>query len=142
AKGGVLHMTATDERRAQIEELMALTGAELTFDMLAESMRGMALGMHLSASGDIEVPWDEIDAGVTAQLAGMRNSLLDSTRAVFAYPYAPLTAAEVEAYVAFLRTPAAQNFYRTITASIGTIMQTSMFRLGESVAQRLQRVNI
>ncbi len=142
AKGQVLYLGLPEHRRGQLGELMALTGAEIMFDMLGESLRGMAMGLRLAAAGDIEVPWSEIDADVARQLSGMKTSLTDATRAVLAYTYASLSDDELEAYLEFLRAPATRKFYAAATLAIGDILRETMFGLGETVAQRLRRVEI
>ena len=142
AKGQTLYWRVAEHRRAQFDELLELSGAEMTFAVLRESLRGMALGLHLSAGGDIETPWEEIDDAVQLQLAGMQQSLVEAARAALAYTYADLTDDEMESYLTFLRTPAARKFYGNATLAIGAIIRETMAELGETVAGRLRRVDI
>lgn len=142
AKGQTLYFVASGNRQGQIEELLELSGAELTFAMLGESIRGMAVGLHLSSHGDLDVPWTEIDAGVQTQLAGMQQSLAEATRGALAYTYDPLSDAELEAYLDFLRRPATRKFYEVTTLAVGAIIREAMFTLGEDLAARLARVEI
>jgi hypothetical protein len=142
AKGQILYLALPEPRRGQLGELMELTGTEIMSDLMAESLRGMAMGLRLAAAGDLEVPWSEIDADVSRQLSGMKSSLADATRAVLAYTYASLSDDELEAYLQFLRAPATRKFYGAATLAIGDILRETMFGLGETVAQRLHRVNV
>jgi hypothetical protein len=142
AKGKTLYFVLPEIRRAHFDEVMALSGAEMTFSMLGESLRGMALGLHLSAKGDIDLAWDEIDAQVRTQLKGMQESLVDATRSTLAFTYEKLSDAELEAYLDFLRAPATKKFYATVTVAIGRIIEETMFDIGQDVAARLNAVAV
>ena len=142
AKGKTLYWSVSERRKAQFEELVDLSGAEMTFAIISESLRGMALGLHLASGGDIETPWEEIDNAVKIQLSGIRESLAEAAHATLAYTYHDLTDAELEDYLSFLRTPAARKFYDTATLAVGDIIRETMFGLGESVAIRLRRADI
>ena len=143
AKGQTLYFDTTPSRRAQFDELMNLTGADIVFSILRESIRGMALGLRLSDDeGDLHQDWAEVDAGVQAELEGMRDSLSEATRAVLAYTYSSLSDSEIEAYLAFLRSPATRKFYAAATAAIAEILQDTMLSLGRDVATKLNAVQI
>lgn len=142
AKGRTLYITGSENRRAQLDELLGLAGADMTFAMLGESIRGMALGLHLAAHGELELPWDEIDQGVQRQLAGLHESLAEASRGAVALTYAELSEAELETYLAFLRQPATRRFHAVAGGTIGTLIRETMFSLGEDVAARLARVDI
>lgn len=142
AKGKTLYFVLPETRRARFDEVMQLSGAEMSFAMLGESLRGMALGLHLSAKGDIALSWDEIDATVTAQLHGLEESLVDATRSTLAFTYAELSDEDLETYLDFLRAPATRKFYATAAAAIGEIMEETMFGIGQDVAARLSAVAI
>jgi hypothetical protein len=142
AKGKTLYFVSPELRRARFDEVMTLSGAEMSFAMLGESLRGMALGLHLSAKGDIDLSWDEIDAEVEIKLSGLRESLIDATRSTLAFTYAELSDAELEAYLDFLRAPATRKFYSAVTIAIGQILEQTMFDLGQDVAARLSAVSV
>lgn len=142
AKGKTLYFVLPEARRLSYDEVMQLSGAEISIAMLGESLRGMALGLHLSAKGDIELSWDEIDAEVTAELAGLKDSLIDATRSTLAYTYAGLSDDELGAYLEFLRAPATRKFYSTVTTAIGAIIEETMFDIGQDVAARLSAVAV
>ena len=72
----------------------------------------------------------------------MQDRLIEATRATFAYTYESLSDDELEAYLAFLRAPAAQKFYATATLLVGDIIRRTMLGLGTSVAARLNAVQI
>jgi hypothetical protein len=143
AKGQTLYWRISDTRRAQFDELMHLSGMEVSFAILSETLRAAAVSLHMSQdTGDLEVPWGEIDAGVTEQLSGMHDRLLEATRATFAYTYDSLTDAELEEYLAFLRAPAAQKFYGAATVAVGDIIRRTMLDLGQRIVARLNAVQI
>jgi hypothetical protein len=121
---------------------MTLSGAEMTFTMLGESLRGMAMGLHLSAKGDIELSWDEIDAEVQSKLSDLRESLVDATRSTLAVTYADLSDAELETYLEFLRAPATRKFYTVVATAIGQIIEETMFDIGQDMAARLSAVSV
>jgi hypothetical protein len=142
AKGKTLYFVLPEIRRARFDEVMQLSGAEMSFAMLGESLRGMALSLHLSAKGDIALSWDEIDASVTAQLDGLEESLVDATRSTLAFTYADLSDEDLETYLEFLRAPATRKFYATAATAIGEILEQTMFGIGQDVAARLNAVAI
>ena len=143
AKGQVLYWSISETRRSQFEELMKISGAEVSFALLSETLRAAAVSLHMSQdNGDLNLPWEEIDAGVAEQLIGMQDRLIEATRATFAYTYESLTDDELEIYLAFLRAPAAQKFYATATMLVGDIIRRTMLGLGASVAVRLNAVQI
>lgn len=143
AKGQMLYWRISETRRVQFDELMRLSGMEVSFAILSETLRAAAVSLHMAQDkGDLDVPWEEIDAGVGARLTGMRERLVEATRATFAYTYEALTDDELEAYLVFLREPAAQRFYGTATLAVGEIIHRTMLALGKSVAARLNAVHI
>lgn len=142
AKGKTLYFVAPESRRARFDEVMQLSGAEMSFAMLGESLRGMALGLHLSAKGDIALSWADIDAHIKSQLDGMEDSLADATRSTLAFTYAELSDDDLEAYLDFLRAPATRKFYATLTLAIGEIIEETMFGIGQDVAARMGAVAI
>ena len=142
AKGKTLYFVAPEPRRTRFDEVMRLSGAEMSFAMLGESLRGMALGLRLSARGDIALSWAEIDAEITARLTGLEDSLVDATRSTLAFTYADLSDDDLEAYLTFLRAPATRKFYATLTLATGEIIEETMLSIGKDVAARLGAVAI
>jgi hypothetical protein len=142
ARGQALYLQSSRMRQAQLDALLELSGAEVTFAMLGESLRGMAIGLHLAAHGDLDIPWEEIDSSVGARLAGMRQSLAEASRGALALTYAELTDAELATYLEFLRRPATRKFYSVASVTVGAIIREAMLSLGADVAARLQRVDI
>jgi hypothetical protein len=130
-------------RTAQIDALMALVTTEISATMVGQSVRAMLLGMAVShQSGEIEVPWSEIDAQVTAMMPDLQAHVSASQRALMAYAYRDLTDAELDRYIAFLRTPAAQRFYSAAAIAVGHIVTQGMSAFGEAFAARMQSVEI
>jgi hypothetical protein len=142
AKGQALLLKASPARQRQLQQVFALGSADVTFAMLRESLRGLALGLHLARGGDLTVPWEEIDAAVAAELFGMEASLKDASLGTLAYALEPLTDDELAAYLSFLSAPGTQKFQALTALTIGRAIQETMGRLGTAVADRLSAVAI
>jgi hypothetical protein len=142
AKGHVLLFRASPGRQAQIGEVLELGSAEVTIGMLKESLRGMALGLHLSKNDGLTVPWEEIDAAVGRELAGMEESLRDASLGTLAYALSPLSDEELASYLDFLRAPGTQKFQALTALTIGRAIHDAMGTLGTGVAARLSAVAI
>ena len=136
-------MDADSQRARQLDEMLTLANTEIANAMVGQSIRGMLIGMSLSQQrGDIEVPWEEIDAHLAAILPVIRADVAAAQRAIVAYTYRDLPAADLDAYLEFLRTSAAQKFYALASYSIGTIVTDMMTRFGHTMAAKMGRVNV
>lgn len=142
AKGQALLLRASPGRRSQIEEMLRLGQAEAMIAMLAESLRGLALGLHLSKYGDIEVPWEEIDAHVETTLGDMESALLEAGLGSLASTFESLDDEEIEAYLDYLRAPATQRLQTLTTTALGFALHDAMRAIGAKVAARLSAVAI
>lgn len=140
----VLDGLAADATRVrQIDEMLALVSAEISRSMVGVAMRAMMVSMAMSgATGDIEVPWEEIDEQLAMILPGVELEVLASQRALMAYAYQDLSDDQLEVYVEFLRTDVSQKFYAIVGYGVGAIMESSMGRFGEQLARRLNQVNV
>lgn len=136
-------MDATSRRSGQLDEIMTLVSAEVGRAMLGQAMRAMLMSMAVSGgAGDIEVPWEEIDAQLEQILPGLEAEITMTQRAIMAYAYKDLADDELEQYLQFLRTDASQKFYAVLGLSVGRIMESTMSRFGEELAHRLNQVNV
>lgn len=130
-------------RSAQLDDLMELISAEISGIMAGQSMRALLVGMSVSHQrGDIEVPWQDIDAQVEAMMPGLIADHTRAQRAMMAYAYRGLSDAELDEYIEFLRTAPAQKLYAIAAYSVGQIVARSMSRFGETLAARMASVNI
>lgn len=130
-------------RDRQISEIMDLVSAEVSRSMVGEAMRALLVSMSVSgATGDIEVPWDEIDAQLAQILPGVEAEVLNTQRALMAYAYRDISDDDLETYIQFLRTEVSQKFYVLVGRGVGAIMTNSMSRFGEQLAHRLNQVNV
>jgi len=130
-------------RSTQLDELMKLMSAEISGVMAGQSMRALLLGMSVSHQrGDIEVPWQEIDAQVEAMMPSLLADHTRAQRSMMAYAYRGLTDDELERYIAFLRTAPAQKLYAIAAYAVGQIVARSMSSFGETLAARMASVNI
>jgi hypothetical protein len=133
---------AGSRRHRQIEEILQLMSADIAIAMVGQSVRGMLIGMSMMGHGDIEVPWEEIDAQVEIMLPQMQDEIAQTQRAMLAFVYRSLDDSEIETYLEFLRTDAAQRFYALATLSVGQIVTDSMSAFGRNIAERLGRVGV
>jgi len=130
-------------RDRQIGEIMELVSAEISRSMVGEAVRAMMVSMAMSGgSGDIEVPWEQIDEQLAEILPGVEAEVLETQRALMAYAYRDLSDDELETYVEFLRTEASRKFYVIVGVGVGSIVKGAMSRFGEQLADRLNQVNV
>lgn len=134
---------AGTRRDEQIEEMLTLVSAEIATTMIRQSVRGMLIGMSMNEQkGDIEVPWEEIDAHLSAIMPGIEADVAITQRAMMYYAYRDLTEDELETYLEFLRTKSAQKLYAVAAYSIGEIVAERMEAFGETLARKLAQVNV
>jgi hypothetical protein len=134
---------AEAKRTKQVDEIMVLVSAEVGRTMLGQAMRAMMVSMTMSgATGDIEVPWTEIDAQLALMLPGLEQEVAATQRALMAYAYRDLSDDELDRYIGFLRTDVSMKFYAVLGYSVGVIMEKAMGKFGEELAYRLNRVNV
>jgi len=130
-------------RERQIDDIMTLVSADISRAVLGEAMRGMMLSMATSgATGDIEIPWEEIDAQLAQILPGVELEVLSTQRAIIAYAYQALSDDDLDIYLDFLATEQSQKFYATSSVVVGQVIKGAMSRFGEELASRLNRVNV
>lgn len=142
-EGGTLSDEAGAVRSTQLDDLMELMSAEISGVMAGQSMRALLLGMSVSHQrGDIQVPWQEIDAQVEAMMPSLIADHTRAQRAMMAYAYRNLSDDDLERYIAFLRTPPAQKLYGIAAYAVGQIVAHSMSSFGEALAARMASVNI
>jgi hypothetical protein len=143
AEGHVLADAAGPGRAGQLDTLMRLVSTEISSTMVGQSVRAMLMGMAVSHQrGDVTVPWSEIDAQVTAMMPDLQASVAAGQRAIMAYAYRDLSDGELDRYIAFLRTPAAQRFYLITAIAVGHIVTEGMSAFGEAFAARMASVEI
>jgi len=134
---------AEAKRTKQIDEIMDLVSADVGRAMLGQAMRAMMVSMAVAgATGDIEVPWEEIDAQVAQMLPGLEAEVSASQRALMAYAYQTLPDEELDTYIEFLRTDVSKKFYAVLGYGVGAIMESTMSTFGTELARQLNRVNV
>lgn len=140
-----LALAAEDDalRHRQIEEMLVLVSADIGAEMVRQSLRGLLIGMSVTGQqGDIEVPWDEIDAHLDAIMPEIEADVMLTQRAMMFYAYRDLSSEEMDRYLDFLRSEPARKLYAVAALAIGRIIAERMETFGEAVAQRLARVNV
>lgn len=143
AEGQGLVSNASVIRQTQIDALMELVSAEISAAMVGQSVRALLLGLSVShQQGDVSVPWQEIDTQVEAMMPGLLADVGRTQRAMMAYAYRDLTDDDLDRYIEFLRTPAAQKFYAVAAYAVGRIVADGMSAFGEAFAARMQSVNV
>ena len=135
---------ATGTRRAeQITEMLDLVSADIAKAMIRQSVRGMLIGMYVNGQqGDIQVPWEEIDTHLDTIMPAIEADVALTQRAMMFYAYRDLSVADLDAYLAFLRTEPARKFYAVAAYSIGEIIAERMEIFGETLARKLDQVNV
>jgi hypothetical protein len=142
-RGTTLSLAADARRGAQLDDLMELMSAEISGVVAAQSMRAMLVGLAVAhQQGMIEIPWDEIDMQVRATMPDLIADDARTQRALMAYAYRGLSAAELDQYIEFLRTSPAQKLYAVAAHSVDQIIASSMSRFGDILAARMASVNI
>ena len=130
-------------RSEQVEEMLQLVSADIATSMIRQSVRGMLIGMSMNGQqGDIEVPWEEIDAHLSAIMPDIEADVALTQRAMMYFAYNDLTEAELDTYLDFLRTDAARKFYAVAAYSIGEIIAERMEAFGETLSRKLAQVNV
>lgn len=143
SRGEAIFASAPVIRATQIDQLMELVSAEISGAMVGQSLRALLLGLSVShQQGQIAVPWEEIDTQVRAMMPGLLLDIGQTQRAMMAYVYRDLTDDELDRYILFLRTPAAQKFYAIAAYAVGRIVAEGMADFGEAFAARMQSVNV
>jgi hypothetical protein len=141
---GIALAAAGDPRRQeQIDEMLKLVSADIATAIVRQSVRGMLIGMTMNGQqGDIEVPWEEIDAHLDTIMPAVEADVQLTQRAMMFYSYAPLSESDLDRYLDFLRTTAAQKLYAIASYAIGEIITTHMEEFGETLARRLAQVSV
>lgn len=143
SRGDTILAAAPVIRSTQVEQLMELVSAEISAAMVGQSLRALLLGLSVShQQGQIAVPWEEIDTQVKAMMPGLLLDIGQTQRAMMAYVYRDLSDDELDRYISFLRTPAAQKFYAIAAYAVGRIVAEGMADFGEAFAARMQSVNV
>lgn len=141
--GGVLAIAATPRRKAQIDEMLGLVSADLSAAMVRQSMRGILIGLSMTTQqGDIEVPWEEIEAQLDAIMPGLEADIASTQKALMFYAYETFSEADLDEYLVFLRTGSAQKLYAVIAYAVGDIITERMHAFGDALATRLARVSV
>lgn len=134
---------AATRRSEQIDEMLDLVSADITTAMIRQSVRGMLIGMSMtSQQGDIEVPWEDIDAQLDIMMPDIEADVALTQRAMMFFAYQDLGDDDLESYLEFLRTDAGRKFYAVAAFAIGEIVTQRMERFGETLARKLDQVNV
>lgn len=143
SRGEILLDEASVIRVTQVDRLMELVSAEMSAAMVGQSVRALLLGLSVAHQrGEIMVPWPEIDGQVQAMMPTLMAEIARTQRAMMSYAYRDLTDEELETYVEFLATPAAQKFYAAAAYAVGRIVADSMAEFGTSLAHRMRRTDV
>lgn len=141
---GIELSTAAGPRRSdQIDEMLQLVNADVATAMIRQSVRGMLMGMAINGQqGDIEVPWEEIDAHLNAIMPDIEADVALTQRAMMFYAYRELTDTELDTYLDFLRTGSAQKLSTVAAYAIGEIITERMEAFGETLSRKLAQVSV
>lgn len=141
-RGLALAGESDPRRQEQVDEMLALSSADIGIAMVRQTVRGLLIGMSLAGGqGDIEIPWEEIDAQLDATMPDIVADVAQTLRAVTFYTYRNVSEAELDRYLDFLRTDAAQRLYALVTYSVGQIASERMERFGAALIRHMSRVD-
>jgi hypothetical protein len=142
-EGEAIAARATSRRQDQIDEMLRLVSADISTQMVKQSIRGMMIGMSVTGQhGDISVPWEEIDAQLDIIMPGIEADIGATQRAMMFYAYRDFSDDDLDSYLTFLRTGAAQKLYAVAAYSIGQIVAERMHAFGEALVTKMARVNV
>lgn len=137
AEGERLLGAASPARRRLIEEFATVSrGAETSASALLNLFLAMQTGMA-RAVGRLDVPpVAELRAQAAPRLAQMAEQMAPVMLALAAELYAPLSDADLAAYVQMLKTPAGLNLTEASIAALDRVMLESAEELGRLAAPR------
>lgn len=137
-EGAELWAGLSPERQQVLERIQTLAGGDMVPVMLRETMRALYMGMSLSAPnrpGALDT--ESIDAMLDTVLPELITQVETATRAISAVIYEELDDSELEAYAAFLETPAARRFYSVLVVAMTGITVDATETFGTQLARRL-----
>ncbi len=106
--------------------------------MLRETMRALYVGMMLASPNQPgALDTDTIDAMVDQLLPSLVAEVEAATRALSAVIYEDMEDGELEAYAAFLETPAARSFYSAVLIAMTGVTVQATETFGAQLARRL-----
>jgi hypothetical protein len=132
-----------DPRAGQIDRFIA------TSDLLEQNVAGALTGNLAFMNGMNEtgvygtrLPQDEVMAQVWGQEAQIRSDTESWLHAYLGLAYAPLTDAELDAYIAFWETPAGQRLNTALFAAFDQVFTAVSEDLGRAAGEAMQGQDI
>lgn len=137
-EGTALWEDLSPERKDLLLRIQSLAGGDAVPVMLRETMRALYLGMMLASPNQPgALDTDTIDAMVDQLLPGLVAEVEAATRALSAVIYEDMEDGELEAYAAFLETPAARSFYSAVLIAMTGVTVQATETFGAQLARRL-----
>jgi hypothetical protein len=142
-QGILIYAAATQTRRAQIDEDLALTAtgpmirvAKVTFQTLLVAL------MVAKAHGQGPIPWDAIDAQAEALLDTRIDQFIHDYRFAEAYTYRDISEADFETYLTFVRTEAGRHFAEISIFAQAMVMDQFLKKLADTFAAHLRESTV
>lgn len=136
AKLRVAEMEAEEDPRLRQVEAFIAAGDLIEANVAGGLNTSLAFWRGLRDGGfpSRDMPEEDMLAQVWAQEPEIRAETTDWLRAYLSLAYEPLSDAELDAYVAFARTPAGQALNRALFAAFDRMFADVSYRLGREVA--------
>jgi hypothetical protein len=132
-QGKKLLPTLPPERAALYDEYWRVAAAP-TLAISRQLVRAQVLATTLSARHSDDVPWYAVDDALDRLMPKVMPAIKDSIVSGNAMIYRELSDADMTAYLAFLKSPAAQRFYLAASAALDDVLGDEMRRFGDAVA--------
>lgn len=127
---------AESPRLAAYEDMMAALSSVETGLALALNLNKAVLnGMIASGDFPFAMTEDQVSAMVESQSGLMQGAIREQLFISFAYTYRDLTDAELEIYIAFLRSEAGRRFYSELVAATDAIMSERARAFGKRLME-------
>jgi uncharacterized protein len=126
----------TDQKRADIDRLMQMTGARAIGQQMSTAMVGQMTQMLRQARPDI--PQEVLDVLPEEVNAVISESMDDFINAVIPVYHKYFTASEIKEMIAFYGTPLGQKTIRVMPALVGESMQLGQ-QWGESMGPLIEQ---
>lgn len=131
------------DRIALYQEIDKTSGAtDIAVEMAMNFSLAMTVGMTSTMEGPKEVDIDMLKGEFDRQRSAITQQISSQTLAVFAYAYRDLNAEDLNAYLTFLRSPAARKFNLGAGKLIAEALTSQSHELGRVFGQILGRKGI
>ena len=131
------------DRLALYQEIDKATGATTMVTEISMNVAvAMAIGMTSAMEGPKDLDTSAIRAKIEQQRFAISQQLASMTLASFAYAYRDLKTEDLNAYLAFLNSPAAKKFNTGVGKLLGESLTSQSEAFGKELARNLGRKGV